>query len=199
MASKRVKEGSIPKRRKIGIRSAVAPSDANLAKIRGIIAKGKDSSPSGVPDSFKILLNELRALGLNVELLKGPLRTPEVESPSLSRTAQSRTRLVAGKLAYLKERLGGVGHVAEAVHADKSRVSRWVKGAGPDEKNFRALSDLEFVLSRLSRIFDDATADKWLVSRNAFLHDQRPIDILNQGRVVDVLSAADQEEAGSYS
>ena len=112
---------------------------------------------------------------------------------------KSRKRLEASKLAYLTERLGGVIQVADAVQADKSRVSRWAKGARPDEKNYQAISALEFVLERLSRFLNDKSANKWMESSNAFLGGARPIDRIHQDRVVEVLSAANQEEAGSYA
>ncbi len=112
----------------------------------------------------------------------------------------SKKKLVFSKVHYLTERLGGVIHVAEAVHADKSRVSRWAKGsAAPDERNVLAIENLEFVCQRLSRFLDNDSADKWLDSPNVFLKGQRPIELVNQGRIVDVLSAANQEEAGSYA
>lgn len=115
------------------------------------------------------------------------------------RLRKSKRKLVVLKAEYLTERLGGVSHFAEAVQADKSRVSRWAKGSIPDERNSCAIIDLEFVYQRLSRFLDDDTADKWLDSSNAFLHGQRPLDVLHQGRLVDVLSAANQEEAGSFA
>ena len=34
------------------------------------IIKGEAISEPGIPESFKVLINELRALGLNVDLLK---------------------------------------------------------------------------------------------------------------------------------
>ena len=115
------------------------------------------------------------------------------------RLRKSQKKLVLLKAAFLTERLGGVSHLAEVVQADKSRISRWAKGAVPDEKNAQAITDLEFVYQRLSRFLDDNSADKWLESVNAQLRGRRPIDVLHEGRIVDVLAAANQEEAGSYA
>jgi len=46
------------------------------------IVKGEDSTPSGVPESFHVLLKELQALGLAVELLneEEPVKLPETSS-----------------------------------------------------------------------------------------------------------------------
>lgn len=115
------------------------------------------------------------------------------------RIKKSARKLVLLKAEYLTERLGGVSHLAEVVQADKSRISRWAKGSAPDEKNSQAITDLEFVYQRLARFLDDNSADKWLESTNAHLRGMRPIDVLHAGRIVDVLAAANQEEAGSYA
>lgn len=115
------------------------------------------------------------------------------------RLRKSQKKLVLLKAAFLTERLGGVSHLAEVVQADKSRISRWAKGSVPDKKNSQAITDLEFVYQRLSRFLNDNSADKWLESVNAHLRGRRPLDVLHEGRIVDVLAAANQEEAGSYA
>lgn len=129
----------------------------------------------------------------------GGERASIVSGKGGTKLKKSRKRLVLLKAEFLTERLGGASHLAEAVHADKSRISRWAKGAAPDEKNSQTITDLEFVYQRLSRFLDDNSADKWLASVNANLRGRRPLDLLHEGRVVDVLAAADQEEAGSYA
>lgn len=140
----------------------------------------------------------LRRAEREKQLLKG-IDLGEAKPFAVVRLRKTRAELAATKLAYLTERLGGVVQVADAVHADKSRVSRWSRGARPDERNYRAISDLEFIFERLSRFLDDAAADTWLNSGNAFLGGARPIDLIYEGRIVEVLSAADQEEAGSFA
>ena len=43
---------------------------AGRAKMYEAIIKGETPAQPGVPESFKVLVKELQALGLNVELLK---------------------------------------------------------------------------------------------------------------------------------
>lgn len=137
--------------------------------------------------------------GFSYYLDKQPLQGTAKGAPIVLRKKKSRKELVRLKIAYLTERLGGVTHFADAVQADKSRVSRWTKGATPDERNSSTINDLEYICQRLSSFLNDASANQWLESPNAFLKGTRPIDALHQGRMVDVLSAANQEEAGSYA
>lgn len=147
-----------------------------------------------MPGSEKVgIVRRRRARKDEVVSIKGAKDAPV-------KLRMSKRKLVLSKVTYLAERLGGVSHVAEAVQTDKSRVSRWAKGgAFPDAQNTQTIDDLEFIYQRLSRFLSDSTADKWLNSANSFLHGKRPIDVVHEGRVVDVLSAADQEEAGSFA
>jgi uncharacterized protein (DUF2384 family) len=65
--------------------------------------------------------------------------------------------------------------------------------------NRRKVEDVEFVLSRLLQFLDKETAIKWLQGMNAHLGDRRPIDLLANGRVAEVLEAIEAEETGAYA
>jgi uncharacterized protein (DUF2384 family) len=49
----------------------------------------------------------------------------------------------------------------------------------------------------LERTFDEQPARKWLQGNNAHLRNNRPIDLLRQGKVSEVIAAIEQLEAGS--
>ena len=119
--------------------------------------------------------------------------------PIPGRKKKSSDAVLKAKLLSLKKSYGGASHVAEAVHVDKSRVSRWLKGAAPDAKNAKTISSLEFVLHRLTTFLREETALKWLEAENNHLARRRPLDLILQDRVADVISAVDQEKSGSYA
>ena len=54
-------------------------------------------------------------------------------------------------------------------------------------------------MSALLRLYEPTTAEKWLFGFNAFLRNRRPIDIIRQGRVEELLAAIRQEQAGSFA
>jgi DNA-directed RNA polymerase subunit beta len=60
---------------------------AGRTKVYEAIVRGDDAFEAGVPESFNVLVKEMRALGLNVELLNSEAQaveaTPEVERPRL--------------------------------------------------------------------------------------------------------------------
>ncbi len=103
------------------------------------------------------------------------------------------------KLRAVAHDLGSQARVARILGVSPSRVSRWLRDEEPDADNRRKLLAVEFLLARLLDVYSRETAMKWLEGFNAHLGDRRPIDLLAQGRVTDVLVALDAEEAGSYA
>jgi transcriptional regulator with XRE-family HTH domain len=103
------------------------------------------------------------------------------------------------KLAALVEYMGSQAQVARALEVSPSRVSRWLKDEEPDRENLIRLEAVEFALSRLQLTYQRPTALKWLYGFNAHLGESRPIDLLNRGRVSDVLRAIEADETGAYA
>ena len=54
---------------------------AGRTKVYESIVRGDDAFEAGVPESFNVLVKEMRALGLNVELINTEVPPPEVEQP----------------------------------------------------------------------------------------------------------------------
>ncbi len=52
---------------------------AGRTKVYEAIVRGDDTFEAGVPESFNVLVKEMRALGLNVELVNSEV--PAVEAP----------------------------------------------------------------------------------------------------------------------
>ena len=106
---------------------------------------------------------------------------------------------VRQKLEAVTRDLGSQARVARLLGVSPSRVSRWLRTEEPDANNRRKLEGVEFVLSRLLSLYGQDTAIKWLHGVNPHLRDRRPIDLLAEGRITDVLQAIDADEAGSYA
>ncbi len=107
---------------------------------------------------------------------------------------------VKEKLRAVTEDLGSQARVARALGVSPSRVSRWLKrGEEPDRENRRKLEGLEFVLARLLQLYYPETAVKWLQGLNPFLDGWRPIDLIAEGRITEVLQAIDADESLAYA
>jgi transcriptional regulator with XRE-family HTH domain len=89
--------------------------------------------------------------------------------------------------------------LADALGVSPAQVSRWRRGQGLDEDNAERLDLLEVVMSMLLRMYEPPAAEAWLFGLNAHLRGRRPIDVIRQGRLEELLSAIRQERAGSYA
>ena len=89
--------------------------------------------------------------------------------------------------------------LADALGVSPAQVSRWKKGQGIDPDNAERLDLLELVMSLLLREYEPETAEKWLFGLTPFLRHRRPIDVIRQGRVEELLAAIRQEQAGSFA
>jgi DNA-directed RNA polymerase subunit beta len=54
---------------------------AGRTKVYEAIVRGDDAFEAGIPESFNVLVKEMRALGLNVELVNSEAPLPVEEAP----------------------------------------------------------------------------------------------------------------------
>jgi uncharacterized protein (DUF2384 family) len=106
---------------------------------------------------------------------------------------------VREKVRAVSTDVGGQAKLARLLGVSPSRISRWLRTDEPDLSNRRKVEGVEFVLTRLLDTHHRETALKWLQGFNAHLGDRRPIDLLGQGRVAEVLEAIEAEESGAYA
>jgi transcriptional regulator with XRE-family HTH domain len=100
----------------------------------------------------------------------------------------------------LRERgaLSGVD-VANVADVSKATVSRWVTGkAAPQPKTQLVLSDLRYVVDRLSEFYTPDETRVWLYSRNNLLDGGRAMELIHQGRTEEVLSAIERLGSLAY-
>jgi len=89
--------------------------------------------------------------------------------------------------------------LAEILGVSRSRVTRWLKGAGIDPLNAEKVDLLELVWSNLLRIYEPDAARMWLWGVNPLLGDRRPIDLVRAGRAEELMRAIRAERADSFA
>lgn len=89
--------------------------------------------------------------------------------------------------------------LADALGVSPAQISRWRRGQGLDEDNAERLDLLELTMSMLLRMYEPEAAEDWLFGLNRHLRNRRPIDVIRDGRVTELLAAIRQERAGSYA
>jgi transcriptional regulator with XRE-family HTH domain len=111
-----------------------------------------------------------------------------------------RSNAATAELRMLSEGFGNQARLAEVLDVHKSTITRWLKGEDmPDTANEEQIAALRYLAVRLLRLFRPEVAIDWLEGVNAFLRDQRPVDLIRNGRISEVLAAIEQTEAGSYA
>ena len=103
------------------------------------------------------------------------------------------------ELEMLTLHLGNQTAVANLLDVNRSSISRWSKKETPDETNRIRITSLVLILQRLHKVFDPDTANSWLKGINAHLANQRPVDLIKQGRISEVLAAIEQIDLGAYA
>lgn len=109
---------------------------------------------------------------------------------------------VAGKLEMLRTKAAIRSvDVANMLGTTPETVSRWNHGrAYPRPNKENLLVDLEYIVERLSEFYSDPRAARaWLYSRHRYFNGLRPADLIQEGRVQEVLEAIQAMSNTSYT
>lgn len=87
--------------------------------------------------------------------------------------------------------------VAAVAHVSDRAVRGW-RGSAIRTENYDRLADLRDLVLLLSDSLSARGVAQWLRARNRILDRERPIDVLADGRVEEVRSAAEAFIEGSY-
>ena len=104
---------------------------------------------------------------------------------------------------YIDE-LGEIGgltgtDIANIADVSKATVSRWRAGAVRPQPNTQlVLSDLRYIVGRLSEYYTPEEIRTWLYARHPQLDGKRAIDLINANRSEEVLRILDRLDADVY-
>ena len=105
----------------------------------------------------------------------------------------------AVKIEALKRDLRSGSAVADLLGVSRSRVTRWLQGAGIDPLNAERVDLLELVWSNLLRLYEPEAARAWLLGVNPNLGDRRPVDLVRTGKTEELMRAIRAERADSFA
>lgn len=111
------------------------------------------------------------------------------------------TSAVARIIDDLRHRGGLKGtDVANIASVSPATVSRWTSGkALPHPKTQLVISDLRYVVDRLSEFYSPDEARIWLYAKHRLLNGERAIDLINQGHADRVLEVIESLDEGSFT
>ena len=89
--------------------------------------------------------------------------------------------------------------IANIAAVSKATVSRWKSGTVRPQPNTQlVLSDLHYIVGRLSEYYEPQDIRLWLYAPHPQLDGKRAIDLINQNRSADVLRILDRLDAEVY-
>ena len=89
--------------------------------------------------------------------------------------------------------------IANITNVSKATVSRWRSGhIKPQPRNEIILSDLSYIVSRLSDYYDTDEIRAWLYARHPQLNGERALDLIHTNRTIEVLKILDRLDADAY-
>jgi transcriptional regulator with XRE-family HTH domain len=108
---------------------------------------------------------------------------------------------VAKIIDDLRDRGGLKGiDVANIAEVSPATVSRWSAGkALPHPKTQLIISDLRYVVDRLSEFYTPEETRIWLYSKHRLLDGERAIDLINRGSADKVLAVIESLDEGTYT
>lgn len=89
--------------------------------------------------------------------------------------------------------------IANVLEVRPETVSRWNQGkAFPHPNTEKQLLELEFVIDQLSDFYEPNEARLWIFSRQRLLNGETPAELIQKGRVDEVLAVVHQLRDGVY-
>lgn len=105
----------------------------------------------------------------------------------------------ADRLDHIVAVLGSDAAVAEVLGVSRAQPRRWREGQSPDPENRDRIIGLDAVVALLSGYLAESSIPKWLHGVNAHLGNRRPIAVLREGRVSDVIAAIEAQKSGAFA
>ena len=89
--------------------------------------------------------------------------------------------------------------IANITDVSKATVSRWTNGQkSPHPRTQLIISDLHYVVMRLSEYYSAEEIRAWLYARHPQLEGARAIDLIHEDRCEEILNILDRLDADVY-
>ena len=118
-----------------------------------------------------------------------------------SRRSAARQRSpYAARLESARRAFTSDAQVAEALGVDRAQVKRWRAGeTEPGAENADRVVALDAAVALLTGYLEPTSISKWLTGHNAHLAGRRPVELLREGNLSDVIAAIEALKSGSYA
>ncbi|HUF51912.1 MAG TPA: hypothetical protein VMN60_13900 [Longimicrobiales bacterium] len=126
--------------------------------------------------------------------------TKKVRKRSGARAGVAAHGFFALRLESARRAFTSDAQVADALGVDRAQVKRWREGeTEPGPGNAERVVGLDAAVELLSGYLSPSSIPKWLMGVNAHLGDRRPVDLIRQGNLSEVIAAIEALKSGSYA
>ena len=105
---------------------------------------------------------------------------------------------VVDRLENIIRAFGSDAAAAAALDVSRAQPRRWREGQAPDPENRDRIVGLDAVLALLTGYLETSTIPKWLNGVNGHLGGRKPINVLREGRLSEVIAAIEAEKSGAF-
>lgn len=89
--------------------------------------------------------------------------------------------------------------MAEMLGLDRTRLIAWKKGSSaPRQEHVRYLADVATTVDALHRVYHPTVIADWLTAPKLEFADSTPVEMLREGKILEVLHSVNAAEHGSY-
>lgn len=159
-----------------------------VSKLRGAGARPNGSAPSSPTVSFEV---------------KNGAATLRFSQSASSAAAdyEVSTEWLIFISHYLRARRAFASdlQMAEVLGLDRTRLIAWKKGSSaPRQEHVQYLADVATTVDALHRVYHPAVVADWLTAPKLEFADTTAVEMLREGRIVEVLQSVNAAEHGSY-
>lgn len=110
------------------------------------------------------------------------------------------SKLLASEVASGAAVFANQAELAEFLDVHRSQISRLTQGSQQlkDDPAWR-LTGLGNIVAALRHLLEPEAIPRWLRGANGHLNFRRPLDLIREGRISEVLAAVEAERAGSFA
>lgn len=114
-------------------------------------------------------------------------------------TATAALNLIPARVASARRIFQSDAEMADVLGVDRSRVGRYRQGEEPSAEVASTLLGLDVAVTMLDSFLEPEVVGDWLFGVNAQLGNRRPVDVLRDGRLSEVVAAIEATRSGSYA
>lgn len=114
--------------------------------------------------------------------------------PRERNTIALRARTLSARTVFASE-----AELAAWLGVNRSQLTRYKHGQRPTGLPAWRLVGLDATIAALEQFLEPEVVPGWLQGINAHLNHQRPLDLLREGRVAEVMAAVEAERSESFA